>query len=99
MEAEVINGTDRLANPIASVIIGAMTPHNAISYIQDKALLIVPGDRDDVVLAAISVELTRTDVKLAGILFGVADGLFGRLGPLERTRPRLAARAQRVQQG
>jgi rhamnosyltransferase len=38
--------------------------------------------------------------KLAGILFGIVDGLFGRLGPLERTRPRLAARAPRgVQQG
>ena len=68
MDAKVMNGTDRLANPIADVIVGAMTSPNAISYIQDKTLLIVPGDRDDVVLAAVSVELTRTDVKLAGIL-------------------------------
>ncbi|RQZ15237.1 glycosyltransferase family 2 protein [Burkholderia sp. Bp9031] len=44
------------------------------------------------------VESNKRD-KLAGILFGIADGLFGRLGPLERARPRLAARAQRVRQG
>ncbi|WP_175799937.1 glycosyltransferase family 2 protein [Burkholderia anthina] len=44
------------------------------------------------------VERDKRD-KLAGILLGIADGLFGRLGPLERTQPRLAARAQRIQQG
>ncbi|MCM3016177.1 hypothetical protein M3570_21125, partial [Bacillus subtilis] len=49
----------------------------------------------------VQIALVERDkrAKLAGILFGVADGLFGRLGPLERTRPRLAARAQRVRQG
>ncbi|RQS66855.1 glycosyltransferase family 2 protein [Burkholderia sp. Bp8963] len=47
----------------------------------------------------VQIALVERDkrAKLAGILFGIADGLFGRLGPLERTRPRLAARAQRVQ--
>jgi rhamnosyltransferase len=30
--------------------------------------------------------------KLNGILLGISDGLFGRLGPLEQTRPALAAR-------
>lgn len=36
--------------------------------------------------------------KLNGILLGMSDGLFGRLGPLERTRPALAARfAHRTQ--
>jgi hypothetical protein len=69
MDATVLNGADRLENPIASVIVGAMTAHNAISYIEDKTLLIVPGDRDDVVLAAVSVQLTREDISLAGILF------------------------------
>jgi rhamnosyltransferase len=36
--------------------------------------------------------------KLNGILLGMSDGLFGRLGPLERTRPALAERfAHRTQ--
>ncbi|CAN0628475.1 rhamnosyltransferase [Burkholderia multivorans] len=43
------------------------------------------------------VERDKRD-KLAGILLGLADGLLGRLGPVERTRPGLAARAQRVRQ-
>ncbi|MBR8333633.1 glycosyltransferase family 2 protein [Burkholderia ambifaria] len=49
----------------------------------------------------VQIALVERDkrAKLAGILYGIADGLLGRLGPLERARPRLAARAQRVQQG
>ncbi|EMN1928714.1 glycosyltransferase family 2 protein [Burkholderia ambifaria] len=49
----------------------------------------------------VQIALVERDkrAKLTGILYGIADGLLGRLGPLERARPRLAARAQRVQQG
>jgi hypothetical protein len=69
MNATVVNGHDRLANPVAEVIIGAMTAHNAITYVHDKSLLIVPGDRDDVVLAMLSMDLLRNDMKLSGIVF------------------------------
>jgi BioD-like phosphotransacetylase family protein len=68
-DALVINGHDCLDNPIAEVIIGAMTPHNALNFIRDKTLLIVPGDRDDLVLAAASIDVLREDLRLAGILF------------------------------
>lgn len=38
--------------------------------------------------------------KLRGIALGIADGLFGRLGPLERTRPKLLAQAaERARRG
>ena len=69
MNAEVVNGEDRLANPVAEVLIGAMTPHNAINYVRDKMLLIVPGDRDDIVLAIVSMDLLRNDIQLSGIVF------------------------------
>ncbi len=69
MHAKVINGEDRLANAIADIIVGAMTPHNAITHVRDKTLLIVPGDRDDVVLAAVTLDLVRDDIELAGIVF------------------------------
>jgi len=68
LRAQVLNGQDRLANPIANIIIGAMTPHNALTYVQDKTMLIVPGDRDDIVLAALTMDLLRRDIKLAGII-------------------------------
>jgi BioD-like phosphotransacetylase family protein len=69
MNAKVLNGEDRLANAIADIIIGAMTPHNAVTHLKDKTLLIVPGDRDDVVLAAVTMDLVREDISLAGIVF------------------------------
>ncbi|HEY3377070.1 MAG TPA: AAA family ATPase [Armatimonadota bacterium] len=69
MKARVINGQEHLDNPIAEVVVGAMTPHNALTFIRDKSLLIVPGDRDDLVLAAASMEVLREDLHLAGILF------------------------------
>lgn len=69
MKAQVVNGEDHLDNAIADVVIGAMTPHNALSFIRDQVLLVVPGDRDDLVLAAASMDVLRDDVNLAGILF------------------------------
>ena len=69
LKARVINWQDGQQNAIASVIVGAMTPHNALNFIQDKTLLIVPGDRDDLVLAAASLSVLRDDIHMAGILF------------------------------
>ncbi len=69
MRAEVIHGADYLDNAVAQVVVGAMTPHNALNFIRDDSLLIVPGDRDDLVLAAASLEMLRDDLQIAGILF------------------------------
>jgi len=69
IRATVLNGSERLSNPIAQIIIGAMTPPNALKYLQDKMLLVVPGDRDDVVLAVTSLHLLSEDVHLSGMVF------------------------------
>jgi BioD-like phosphotransacetylase family protein len=66
--AQVLNGRQCLQNEVAEIMIGAMTPHNALNYIRDNGLLIVPGDRDDVVLAAVTTDLLRQDIELAGIV-------------------------------
>lgn len=68
-KARVINAEGQFDNPVADVVVGAMTPHNALTFLEDKSLLIVPGDRDDLVLAAASLDLLRDDLHLAGILF------------------------------
>ncbi len=69
LHATVIHGEDQLDNVIALVVIGAMTSHNALTFIRDRSLLVVPGDRDDLVLAAASLDSLREDINLAGILF------------------------------
>jgi len=68
LHARVLNGRERLATRVTGIVVGAMTAHNAIKHIQDEALLVVPGDRDEVVLAAISNDLLRQAIGLAGII-------------------------------
>lgn len=68
LKAKVLNGKACLTNKIAEVVVGAMTPHNAIKHIKNRAMLVVPGDRDDVVLAAATTDLLRKDIELAGIV-------------------------------
>lgn len=69
LKARVINGGEQLGNAVADVVIGAMTPHNALTFVRDKTLLIVPGDRDDIVLAIASMSVLRNDISLSGIVF------------------------------
>lgn len=68
MGAEVLNGHGHLTNPIADIIIGAMTTPNALKRLRSQVLLIVPGDRDDVVLGAVTLGLLKKDIELAGIV-------------------------------
>ncbi|HPD15740.1 MAG TPA: AAA family ATPase [Planctomycetota bacterium] len=51
---DLLNGDRYLANEIETVIVGAMTAHRALDYIYHNSLLITPGDRDDLILAAMS---------------------------------------------
>jgi phosphate acetyltransferase len=68
LRADVLNARQCLDNEVAAVLVGAMTPHNALKRVVDKSLIIVPGDRDDLVLAAVTTDLLREDLELAGIL-------------------------------
>ncbi len=68
VKATVLNGHHCLTNKVAEIVVGAMTAHNVIKFIKDQALLIVPGDRDDVVLAAATTDLLRKDIDLSGII-------------------------------
>jgi BioD-like phosphotransacetylase family protein len=71
LDAELINGESNLGNNIQAIIIGAMTPHQALHYINHGTLIITPGDRDDLVLAAISLATTSrqyVDRTIAGII-------------------------------
>lgn len=68
IRATVLNARTHLSNKVAGFVVGAMTAHNVIKIIKNKSLLIVPGDRDDVVLAAATTSLLRHDIELSGIV-------------------------------
>ena len=47
-----------------------MTPHHALHYFKKGSLVITPGDRDDLVLTAISLALTTKDIISGLVLTG-----------------------------
>lgn len=76
LKAEPLNKTDQFSNLVNEVVVGAMGVQNAISYFKPGVLIITPGDREDIILAAGTMFLQQTD-GLAGIV------LTGRLRPGE----------------
>ena len=51
---KLISGRSGLKNTVERMIIGAMAPHEALGYFERGVLLITPGTREDLVLAAMS---------------------------------------------
>lgn len=58
MHGKLISGEKRLDNAVNKIVIGAMPPHEAINYFGEGTLLITPGSREDLILAALSGYVT-----------------------------------------
>jgi len=54
IDGELISGHRGLKNVVDKMVIGAMPPHQALDYLTRGSLLITPGTRDDLILAAMS---------------------------------------------
>jgi BioD-like phosphotransacetylase family protein len=54
IDGELISGKRGLQNTAGRMVIGAMPPHEALNYFTPDCLLITPGTREDLVLAAMS---------------------------------------------
>ena len=61
LQAEVIYGNTYLDNVVEKTVVGAMEPHDALDYITDKSMVITPGDREDIILTALSMHLIYGD--------------------------------------
>jgi len=71
LKGTVVQGEAELAkNSVSKILVGAMQAHNALEHLQGQIVLIVPGDRDDLVLAALaSMYLAgRQDFGLNGVI-------------------------------
>ena len=64
LNAHPVNAHER----IMRVVVGAMTAKGIIDYLKPGHLLITPGDRDDIILAAISAASTSGSRAIAGII-------------------------------
>jgi len=68
LHAELLNAPPALNALVDDVIVGAMSAQNAIPFFKRGVLLITPGDREDLVLAAGATTNPNSDDKMAGIV-------------------------------
>ncbi len=54
IKGELISGEEGLDQTVQKIVVGAMTPHAALEFFNGNELLITPGDREDLILAAMS---------------------------------------------
>jgi len=54
VHGELLSGEKGLQNSVTRMFIGAMPPHDALDYFGAGCLVITPGNRDDLILAAMS---------------------------------------------
>jgi hypothetical protein len=54
IKGELICGQKTLDDAVSKIIVGAMNPHSFLDYISGDVLLITPGDREDLILAALA---------------------------------------------
>jgi len=66
--AQLLNPTANLGMLVNDVVVGAMSAQNAIGYFKAGSLLITPGDREDIVLAACASLELHEGAKMAGIV-------------------------------
>ena len=68
LHAELLNQPPTLNTPVNDVVVGAMGAHNAMQFFRRGVLLITPGDREDILLAAGAATSPQSEDKMAGIV-------------------------------
>ncbi|MGN6554099.1 MAG: phosphotransacetylase family protein [Verrucomicrobiota bacterium] len=68
LDAELLNEPPSLRGLVDDVVVGAMVAKNAVGYFRRDALLITPGDRDDIILAACTSLDAQNSERMAGIV-------------------------------
>ena len=68
LNAETLNETEGMQNLVEDVAVGAMGAHNALSFFKPGVLLITPGDREDIILAACTSLDGANGEMMAGIV-------------------------------
>ena len=68
LNAELLNEPPSLNTLVNDVIVGAMGAKNAMGYFRRDALLITPGDREDIILAACTSLDSQNGNRMAGLV-------------------------------
>jgi len=66
---ELLMGEKFVDNKVGKILVGAMEVHESLMYMEDDSLMITPGDREDIMLAAIAFGLSsEKGSNLAGLI-------------------------------
>jgi BioD-like phosphotransacetylase family protein len=68
LHATMLNETGDLQNLVDDVTVGAMGAHNAMGFFKRGVLLITPGDREDIILAASASLDENKEEAMSGII-------------------------------
>jgi BioD-like phosphotransacetylase family protein len=68
LNAEILNTSQQLNNLVDDVVVGAMGVQNALRFFKPGVLVITPGDREDIVLAAATTLFGPRNDGVAGII-------------------------------
>jgi BioD-like phosphotransacetylase family protein len=68
LRTETLNKSDQMANLVEEVVVGAMSVPQALCCFKKGVLVIAPGDREDLVMAAATTLFDQATEGLAGIL-------------------------------
>jgi hypothetical protein len=68
LHAELLNRPPTLDTLVEDVVVGAMGVHNAMQFFKRGTLIITPGDREDILLAAGATTVPGSDDRMAGII-------------------------------
>lgn len=68
LRAELLSSSATLHALVHDVVVGAMSAQNAMKFFTPGELLITPGDREDIVLAACTAIDAQSSEKMAGII-------------------------------
>jgi len=68
LEARILQGDDLLDTQVGTVLVAAMGLENALHYFEDGCLVITPGDREEILLAAASSYACANVPRPAGVV-------------------------------
>ncbi len=83
---QLLSGHRSVENSITNVVIGAMQPRDAVRFLTEDSLLITPGDREDMVDAALRCFRgdSKDRLKISGLIF--SGGIMPEAPLLERLK-------------
>jgi phosphate acetyltransferase len=68
LDAKLLFGAERLSNQVDNFVTGAMQVPNFLNFIKENVLIITPGDRGDIIIAALQANLSTSYPQIAGII-------------------------------